>query len=381
MGRKQSGVRPRGKGIQIDFYYRGVRCLETLRMPPTAANMKFAVRKRTAIQHEIATNTFDYAKHFPDSKRVSRLGIQRIPTVKKQLTKWLNSKFRTCEYSTYKAYNSAVNHHLIPEFGDQLLTELKTSDIREWIGGLTVSAKMVNNVMIPLRGMLSDAFADGLIERNPMDRIKNLTHRTREPQPFTPEEVEAILNACDGQVRNLFEFAFWTGLRTSELIALEWGDVDWRRECIHVRRASVAKKTKPTKTKSGERAVKLLPPALDALKAQKTHSLLRGTQVFHNPLTGEPWIDDQQIRKTAWIPTLRRAGVAYRTPYQTRHTYASTLLSAGENPMWVAQQMGHTDWGMIRRVYGRWIPDVDRTGGDKIMAIWSQDGHKEQTSD
>ena len=57
------------------------------------------------------------------------------------------------------------------------------------------------------------------------------------------------------------------------------------------------------------------------------------------------------------------------------------MLSAGENPMWVAQQMGHTDWGMIRRVYGRWIPELDTTGGDKIMAIWSQDGHKEQTSD
>ena len=67
MGRGQSGVRPRGKGIQIDFYYRGVRCLETIRMPPTPANMKFAMQKRTAILHEIATNTFEYAKHFPDS--------------------------------------------------------------------------------------------------------------------------------------------------------------------------------------------------------------------------------------------------------------------------------------------------------------------------
>ena len=381
MGRRHSGVRPRGKGIQIDFYYRGVRCVETLRLPPTPANMKFAVQKRAAVLHEIATNTFDYAKHFPDSKKVARLGIQRIPSVKQQLTKWLNSKHRTCEYSTYRSYNSAVQHHLIPQFGDMLLTELKTSDIREWIGSLTVSAKMVNNVLIPLRGMLSDAHADGLIDRNPMDRVKNLTHRTREPGPFTPSEVEAILSHCEGQVRNLFEFAFWTGLRTSELIALEWGDVDWRNECVHVRRASVAKKTKPTKTKSGERTVRLLPPAMRALKAQKKHTRLPGDQVFHNPFTGEPWIDDQQIRKTAWKPTLLRAGVPYRTPYQTRHTYASTLLSAGENPMWVAQQMGHTDWGMIRRVYGRWIPEVDTTGGDKIAAIWSQDGHSDKASD
>ncbi|POA98396.1 hypothetical protein C2134_12580 [Chromobacterium sinusclupearum] len=37
--------------------------------------------------------------------------------------------------------------------------------------------------------------------------------------------------------------------------------------------------------------------------------------------------------------------------------------SAGEHPMWVAKQMGHADWGMIRRTYGRWIPsEVDDAG-------------------
>lgn len=43
-------------------------------------------------------------------------------------------------------------------------------------------------------------------------------------------------------------------------------------------------------------------------------------------------------------------------PYQTRHTFASTLLSRGENPLWVAQQMGHKDWGQIIKIYGQWIP-------------------------
>ncbi|MBN4053362.1 tyrosine-type recombinase/integrase [Haliea sp. AH-315-K21] len=54
---------------------------------------------------------------------------------------------------------------------------------------------------------------------------------------------------------------------------------------------------------------------------------------------------------------MEKAGLKYRNPYQTRHTYASILLSSGKNPLWVAQQMGHKDWGMIRKVYGRWIED------------------------
>lgn len=53
-----------------------------------------------------------------------------------------------------------------------------------------------------------------------------------------------------------------------------------------------------------------------------------------------------------WQSVLRKAGVRYRNFYQTRHTYASLLLSAGENPMGMASQMGHADWGMIRKGSG-----------------------------
>ncbi|MDF5919893.1 hypothetical protein P4133_10895 [Pseudomonas aeruginosa] len=62
---------------------------------------------------------------------------------------------------------------------------------------------------------------------------------------------------------------------------------------------------------------------------------------------------------------LKKAGVRYRRPYQTRHTYASMMLSAGEHPMWVAQQMGHSDWTAIARIYGRWMPSADYNAGEK----------------
>jgi integrase len=61
-------------------------------------------------------------------------------------------------------------------------------------------------------------------------------------------------------------------------------------------------------------------------------------------------------------------------PYQTRYAYTGTLLSSGENPLWVAQQMGHKDWGMIRKTYGRWIPEVDTSAGGKVMKFLAQIG-------
>ncbi|MGZ8214447.1 MAG: hypothetical protein ACXWTP_08110, partial [Methylosarcina sp.] len=58
------------------------------------------------------------------------------------------------------------------------------------------------------------------IDKNPLDRVKNLPVRSREPEPFTAEEIAKILNELDGQERNLIQFAFWSGLRTSELITI-----------------------------------------------------------------------------------------------------------------------------------------------------------------
>ncbi|WP_407510263.1 hypothetical protein [Ralstonia sp. GP101] len=56
---------------------------------------------------------------------------------------------------------------------------------------------------------------------------------------------------------------------------------------------------------------------------------------------------------------------ALALPLSGRHTYALTMLSAGEHPMWVAKQMGHADWTMIARVYGRWMPSADAEAGSR----------------
>lgn len=99
-----------------------------------------------------------------------------------------------------------------------------------------------------------------------MARIRNLSHRTKEPDPFLFGEVEAILAASNGQIENLFRFAFFTGLRTGVLIALEWGDIDLDKQIAHIRRAVVTGQEKRPKTASGERDISLLPPTLDALQ-------------------------------------------------------------------------------------------------------------------
>jgi len=368
-----SGVETASKSsILITFAYNGVRCRETIKLKPTASNIKFAQRKRSTILHEIGIGTFDYASHFPNSKRLKKLGLSKGNNnllVADALNDYIKIAEREIEYSTFKDYSSIIKAHLIPALGEYTVCGLTPSIIREFRNNLPISAKRANNILIPLRRMLAQQVEDELIEKSPADAVKNLKAKPPEPEPFTPNEVTAILENCEGQIRNYFKFAIWSGLRTSELIALEWGDIDFIGGFICVRRASVLGKIKKTKTDSGMRDVMLLPPALDVLNDQKQHTFLANERIFHNPLTNSPWATCVQVRDTAWKHLIKKSGVKYRKPYNCRHTYASTLLSAGENPMWVAQQMGHKDWSMIIRVYGRWIPEVAQNTGGKIKAL------------
>lgn len=98
---------------------------------------------------------------------------------------------------------------------------------------------------------------------------------------------------------------------------------------------------------------------------RKAYTFLADNDVFQNPRTQEQWKGDQTIRKTMWAHAVKKAGVWYRRPYQTRHNYASMMLSAGEHPMWVAMQMGHSDWTMIARAYGRWMPSANVKAGSR----------------
>jgi len=167
-------------------------------------------------------------------------------------------------------------------------------------------------------------------------------------------------------------------MRTSELIALEWTDIDWKRKKITVNKAltTAADSDETTKTKTGTREIDILAPVEQALIDQKQYTLLQGRKIFLNPATGKIWTGDQQIRKTFWIPLLKKAKVRYRNPYQTRHTYASMMLSAGENPAWVSSQMGHSNIMITLRTYARWIPSDNQQGGKALKMFFAKNAEK-----
>lgn len=356
MSTSYPGIRARGNSIIVDFTFQSQRCRESLRVKPTKTALKEAARKREAILYEIAMGKFDYGSHFPNSKNALRYSKNKgaLITIESALKNWLKKAEKRCQYSTIRDYNSAVYYHLIPAFGQLTFDSFQLAHVYDWLETLNISNKRINNVLGPLRQTFKEAFYDGIIDINPMDRFRYLPPEAREPNPFNKDEIHKILTQLEGQNRNLIQFAFYSGLRTSELIGLKWQDVDLQNGRVHIRTAVVRNREKSTKTASGIRTIELQPQSKKALVDQQQFTG-NSDVVFHDPKTGTQWSGDHIIRKRIWIPALKAAQVEYRNPYQTRHTFASMLLSAGKNPLWVAQQMGHKDWGMIRKVYGRWI--------------------------
>ncbi len=149
-------------------------------------------------------------------------------------------------------------------------------------------------------------------------------------------------------------------------------NIDWVHGVFRVEETVVDKKKKGPKTEAGYRDVKILPPAYDALIAQKAYTFLEDEQVFHNPRTGQAWETSQQLRRTAGMHLLKKAGVRYRNPYQTCHTYASMLISRGETISWVSRQMGHEDVQTTLKCYTAWLPDTTAKGGYSTRIDWGK---------
>ena len=117
-----------------------------------------------------------------------------------------------------------------------------------------------------LRSAIDEAVTDGIIQLNPVsqisvDRYKSTTVQQNEEyevDPFTPQEIALILDHCRFQQwRNLFCFALRTGLRSSELCALRWIDIDFIERTANIQKAKVVGIVKGTKTKSGNRIIEL----------------------------------------------------------------------------------------------------------------------------
>ncbi len=374
---------------QVAFSYRGVQCREVVDLPHSKANEQYCMRTRAEIMGKIERGEFRYVDYFPNSARAQVFGHAPVQS---KLLKGLLEAYRdrvklTLEASTFAGYRKAIENNLIPWCGDKRLADLKPADIRDWVGTQAVSLKTIRNRLLPLRGVLDEAVADELIPFNPIDRVTlaklvPVDKRTSdfEPEPYTAGELKILLGKLTN-LRERYAFQFWafTGVRTGELVGLRWSRVDLEARTVHIQETTTEGKDKARpKTKAGVRTIPLLPAALEALEGMRELTQLAGQRVFTNTRADAKdgaWRDSTLAR--IWKAAHKDTGIAYRNPYQLRHTFASQLLSQGDNPAFISKLLGHKTVEMVQRTYGRWVSEGEKLGFDRpprqygVQLLWA----------
>lgn len=346
------GVEVREASIRLAFNFDGQRHRPTLMlngapMAPSAANVKHAHRLAGEIRDRIKHGTFSIAEYFPAS------GVASPHTVATQLDAWLSGQ--RIEASTRAGYESAIRFWKAT-IGDTSLRALKTSDCLVAIASRPLlSGKTINNYVSVLREGLALACVDRILTDNPAVHIPRAAHQKPLIEPFTEDEADAIIAAMpEGQLRNLVEWWFFTGVRTSEMAGLRWAQVDLASGYMQVSEAMV-RGVEKARTKTGvARQVMLNSRALAALKRQREHTQVAGEHVWLDPRYGEPWTDERAFRRSYWTPVLKRLGIRYRRPYNMRHSYATRMLMRRVAPAFAAGQLGHSV-EIFLRTYAKWI--------------------------
>lgn len=206
---------------------------------------------------------------------------------------------------------------------------------------------------------------------------------------LSPDETSRFLdNAKEGKHFTLFLLALESGMRPEEYLALQWKDLDLEQKILVVRRAVVWKRkgggfsfTAP-KTKKSRRAIPISKTVINALKEHRRNqlesrmklgSIYQNLDLVFTTEIGTP-IQPKNLIDRHFKPLLIKADVPSIRLYDLRHTTATLLLSAGENPKVVSERLGHASIVLTLDTYSHVLPTMQQAATDKLEKLMNGTG-------
>jgi integrase len=390
---KHKGVEIHGNHLRITFMWRRRRCRESLGLPITKANIKHAAQLRAAILHEIKLGTFDYARHFPDSKHAGNYSNTKDERLHALLERYKPLKAVDITAETERRYGWALGICIELLGKDRLASLLLPEDIQKLRVELIEerATSTANHYLATLAGFLGWCESNGYCKAGLAAACTRFEMSDAEPDPLTQADFKLLiekgcLHPMDSAAVTL---AVYTGLRPGELCAIAREDIDLEAGLLRITRAITGSNTFKLPKTGKPRTIMLLPPALEACKTllaisagipsqtitiylnrhqtkQETVTPLLSPSIQARRKTVNPWFTPTAWN-TKWAAVQRRSGIRARRPYQTRHTYACWCLTARGNIAFIAKQMGHKDFTMLVEVYARWMDDESPS---ELKKIW-----------
>lgn len=294
---------------------------------------------------------------------------------------------------TWSDYRYCMERYVYPSLGSVSLDRLQRMPMRfqKLINEIAETEKgdgektirTAQYVYTILKQALKQAHALELISRNPMEHAKRPRGEAKEMRPMTREEsVRFLAMAAQDRLSVLFALMLETGVRPGEALGLRWEDIDFEHRSIYVQhsleRNENGWRLKQTKTKRSRRQI---PVTSTLVRMLRTH---RKEQLKHNVRTGEGYHDHGFVFATATGEPLRKNNVVRRhfkpilesagLPseirfYDLRHTCATLLLQAGENPKVVSERLGHSSVTITLDTYSHVLPHMQQSATDKLESM------------
>lgn len=267
-------------------------------------------------------------------------------------------------------------------FGSVKLDDLAPHQIERLYESLgkRLSSSTVHTVHRHLRAALNRAIKWGYLKETPLKRVDSPSLHTPKRSTMSVEQAQQALEWLRTRHHASYigiYLAIYTGMRRSEVCGLQWNDIDWVENVIHISRTRQQRKGEiiigGTKTKLSERSIRVSEDVIKLLRdwrrKQREHSIARGdswddNNFVHRQLTGELCGPDSLTHD------LRSAEIALDLPLITfhdlRHTHATILLEAGVPLKTVSDRLGHSSIRVTADTYAHVTKKMESEAVDKF---------------
>lgn len=277
---------------------------------------------------------------------------------------WMKEYQGSIKPMTRQNYNQLIKKHILPALGPVPLKKLTNLSIQRFYNSLELSPKSVKNIHGILRRALEQAVLIGELKTNPSKNCVLPKMEHKEITPLEPEEITRFLQHLDGEAyKNLFITAFFTGMRQGELIGLSWDNVDFDTGTITIKQQLQCLNGQYFMQSPKHDKIRIIAPAeivMDALREE------REKQEANRKLVGSAWsnkwnlvftdvLGKNLVRRTVgkhYKRVLEESNIEHHRFHDTRHTFAVSMLDAGEDFKTLQTNLGHSSAAFTLNQYG-----------------------------
>ena len=293
---------------------------------------------------------------------------------------------KRCRKLTQSTYRSLFKNHIQPAWGRMYLQDVKTIAVESWLegynsyevegnGGKKIKKPVSRQIKAHVRNLMHTLFQAAMryemVDRNPIDLVRQSRKRLKAPRVLTPVEFKALLAVLSEPYKTMVITAACLGLRVCELLGLQWGDLDFENLTVRIQRSIVEGEVNETKTEASESTLPLDPDLAECLLAHKTGSHFKADSdfVFAGASGRPPWPDG--ILTDHLKPAAVKAGIGNIGWHTFRHSYSTLLHALGTKPAVQKELLRHADIQTTLNIYTQAVSAEKRRAASKVVsALW-----------